>query len=265
MATAHLVVGAKGGIGKTFVSWLITQKLNELFAASKKGNGKKVQCIDLDPASHSLSGFKSLGAIEIPVLNQEAQVNKRQFDAFIEKVFKSPDPDATFVIDTGSNVYPTLMSYIVSMEICELFRQNNHKLLIHSIIAGGAHLKQTIGAFAQMCSQLPDYASVALWENPMTGKVAVDGLELKKEKLCPKPGMIKKHFKLKSPATDAQPLFNLMLENGWTFSECIEKCNGNIDGLVFLDSTRLMRAKAEYFKSAEGIANDWDETPLAKE
>src|SRR4051812_2910554 len=64
--TVHLVLGSKGGVGKSHVASLVAQHLQE--------RGRPLACIDADVLNETLSDLKALRAAPVHVLNGDGEV-----------------------------------------------------------------------------------------------------------------------------------------------------------------------------------------------
>lgn len=70
MKYVHMTIQGKGGVGKTFISYLVVQYLR-----NKLEDKTNVNCYDLDPINCSLSLFKALNVKEVFKLHKD----KKQF------------------------------------------------------------------------------------------------------------------------------------------------------------------------------------------
>lgn len=163
MATLYLTIQGKGGIGKSFVSLLFAQYLQD-----KK---TQVSIIDTDSVNPTLSQFKALDAWHLQ-LSHEHVIDPRALDALIAHVENAPQ-DANVVVDVGSSGFETLMAYEAENQVFELLQSMGHQVVVHTIIAGGPDAKETIkGTMAIMDAT---DAPIVLWLNAHLGPLQVAG------------------------------------------------------------------------------------------
>ena len=77
MKQVHFTLQGKGGVGKSFVSSLITQYL--------RAKGEPVVAVDTDPVNATLAGYKAFGTQRLELMEGGSLV-ERNFDALIERV-----------------------------------------------------------------------------------------------------------------------------------------------------------------------------------
>ncbi len=100
MKQVHFTLQGKGGVGKSFVSSLITQYL--------RAKGEPVVAVDTDPVNATLAGYKAFGTQRLELMEGGSLV-ERNFDALIERVVAE---DSHFVIDNGAASFIPLSYYI---------------------------------------------------------------------------------------------------------------------------------------------------------
>ncbi|SDP78768.1 nucleotide-binding protein [Desulforhopalus singaporensis] len=116
MATIHLILQGKGGVGKSFVSSLLAQYLID--------REEKVACFDTDPVNATFSAYKSLQVHKLDILEDE-NINSRLFDSLIEQLLQLPD-DSSAIIDNGAASFIPLASYISENMVPDLIRESGH-------------------------------------------------------------------------------------------------------------------------------------------
>jgi cellulose biosynthesis protein BcsQ len=79
----HIVLGAKGGIGKTYVSSILAQY------AQHKQSPMKVR--DLDQSNSMLARIPSLDAREVDLLS-DGKFDSAKMDAFLGDIMQEPGP-----------------------------------------------------------------------------------------------------------------------------------------------------------------------------
>ncbi len=71
MASIHLILQGKGGVGKSMIAAFIAQY--------KLGKGKLPLCLDTDPVNASFEAYKSLKVSRLSILQHE-EIDPRRFD-----------------------------------------------------------------------------------------------------------------------------------------------------------------------------------------
>src|SRR5271154_6139214 len=89
--SVHIVLQAKGGVGKSFVAAILAQYFS---------GPRPVRCYDTDPGNATLAQYKALAAEHIGDLIQGGVINQKRFDPLIEKLLKG---EGVSIVDTGSS------------------------------------------------------------------------------------------------------------------------------------------------------------------
>ncbi len=110
VASVHLVLQGKGGVGKSFVSSILAQYFRTKSAP--------VHCLDTDPVNATFAQYRLLGAEHLKVLKRGI-VNEKEFDVFVQRVCKG---QGVFIVDTGATTFVPLWNYILENQILEFFR-----------------------------------------------------------------------------------------------------------------------------------------------
>lgn len=157
--TAHFVLQAKGGIGKSFVSTLLAQHLlNETGA---------VRCFDTDQENTTFAHYEGLAVRHIVVTNESRVIDPKRFDTLIETLLTE---DGNFVIDTGANTFSNLLAYMVENEVFSMLRDAGKATYIHTIVGGGDTLADTANGFYAIAQQVPQ-VPIVLWCNEHFGEL----------------------------------------------------------------------------------------------
>ena len=160
----HFVLQGKGGIGKSFVAFLIAQYL--------KHTKQNVLCLDTDPINATFSSFPALDVRPISLLDGNNLINERNFDQMMERIFEA---DAQVVIDNGAASFAPLSSYLLENEAFEAIQDAGKVVVIHSVIAGGLAQDNTVSDFVNLTAQLPESVQVVVWLNEHFGPIESDG------------------------------------------------------------------------------------------
>ena len=163
MATTHMVMQGKGGVGKSVAAAVLAQY--------KASNGQKPLCIDTDPVNATFHGYKALNVRRLHIMEGD-EINPRNFDALVELI--APSQEDT-IIDNGASSFLPLAHYLISNQVPALLQEMGHELVLHTIITGGQALLDTVSGFAQLVTQFPQEAQFVVWLNPYWGPIEHEG------------------------------------------------------------------------------------------
>jgi len=163
MATVHIPLQGKGGVGKSFISVLMAQKMVE--------DGKRPLCIDLDPASPTFSAYKSLDVKRFDIMNGE-EISPLKIDPVIELVAASEND---VIIDCGTSSFISLANYIINTGITTILHDMGHTVVIHTVILGGDALYETLEGLDKIIGLFHDETKFVVWLNPHHGPIEQGG------------------------------------------------------------------------------------------
>lgn len=164
-SSVHVVITGKGGVGKSTCAAFLAQALME--------NGTKVTVFDLDPIQNSITKFKALNVITVPVLDGEIS-NVDALDDVMEcLLYESGD----FVLDVGGGSFISVNSWVLRDDVVDILTSAGKRCVFHVVIAGGTSLIDTMRHLDSMLSQMPEAAEFVVWTNPHTGSLAHNGVE----------------------------------------------------------------------------------------
>lgn len=238
MNHVHMVLQGKGGIGKTFVSYLLAQYLLE--------QNLSVCCIDTDPVNASFSSFKALNVQAIELIADNS-IQQSRFDDLIEQIVTQ---DKHFVVDNGAASFIPMSNYIIENDVVDVLTQANRKVIVHIVIAGGLGLINTISDFNQLAAQLPESAEIVVWLNEHFGKLEVEGKTFEEMKAYRNhkdriSGIIRLHRR--TADTFGQDIGD-MIEKRLTFEEALES-----DAFRLMSKQRLSMVRRELFEQLDAI------------
>lgn len=165
MATVHMILQGKGGVGKSMVSVLLYQALHHM--------GLNVHGIDTDPVNATLKGFSDLDVTRLDIMRDD-NIDVRMFDALIEKIFGMPE-DSHVIIDNGASAFVAFGSYLKENEVISLLQENNHQIYLHTVITGGQAILDTTQGLKVLATGFPS-VPLCVWLNPYFGEISMDGL-----------------------------------------------------------------------------------------
>lgn len=163
MKQVHFTLQGKGGVGKSFVSSLLTQYLRE--------KGEPVIAVDTDPVNATLAGYRAFETRRLELM-EGGSLNERKFDELIEQVIEQ---DAHFVIDNGAASFIPLSYYIAENDAINVIGQYGKQVVIHTVVTGGQAIRDTLAGLASLVEQMPEQARIVVWLNEFFGDIVAEG------------------------------------------------------------------------------------------
>ena len=144
MMTAHFVLQGKGGVGKSFVAYLVAQYIRD--------QGKLAGCFDIDQENATFAQYEALGVKKVKVMDDSRIIDQRQFDTLLAEIIdKAAEGD--FIVDSGANTFSPLLAYLV----------------VHTVVGGGDLFDDTKNALDSIVKSLPPSVKLVIWENEHFG------------------------------------------------------------------------------------------------
>ena len=165
MKQAHFIVQGKGGVGKSLIASMLAQYLTDF-------SGSVISCFDTDPVNPTFSRYQALNVETINILNEQNNINKREFDTLVERL--ADDSVEIAVIDNGAATFIPLMSYIFENSLLELLNDSGIEVVFHIPLYGGDALEDTIQGLMSILEQL-NASKVIVWLNHNQNLIAFDG------------------------------------------------------------------------------------------
>jgi hypothetical protein len=159
----HIVLQNKGGVGKSFVASHLAQYFID--------DGTPTKVFDSDPSTPTLSHYKGLQARYINFMDGD-DLDVAQFDVLMTEIVDARD--CVVVLDTGSSNFIDFISYVKSNHIFEVFREMDRRIVIHSVLTGGAGARETFGGYVKAVGDLGADDNIA-WLNSFFGPVELEG------------------------------------------------------------------------------------------
>lgn len=238
MATLYITLQGKGGIGKSYVSAIFAQYLMD--------KGMSVKVIDTDSVNPTLMHYKPLEPEHLQ-LSDEHVINPRALDALIETV-DDCEEGSSVVVDVGSSGFETLMAYAAENDVFSLLEEMGHRVVVNTIIAGGADADETIKGVMGILGSTR--VPIVLWLNEHIGPLLVQGRKIVnatflREQEARILGTVVLHKK--TAATFGKDVED-MLRRRLTFAEAL-------DAFEIMPRSRIKRVRDELW-------NQLDELPL---
>jgi hypothetical protein len=221
----HLVLQAKGGIGKSYVSSLLAQLLQRIYDNPK--------FIDLDQENPTFSQYGALGASRLSVMDDNHSIDPMMFDKLIEMIITH---EGDVVVDTGANTFSAFLAYAIQNLSFDMIKENGKELIIHTIIGGGDVMYDTANGFADIANYVD--GGIVLWLNEHFGAlesntgVKIENAKVYKENAHKLIGAVT----LKKRSIDFDKTINKMTSLRLTFDE-VEKS----DKFDFAERNRLLK------------------------
>lgn len=166
----HCTLQAKGGVGKSFIAWVLAQWHAE--------RGRPVAAFDTDPLNVTFSAFEAFKAEHILILDED-QINVDGMDDLIEKTIHATGPS---VIDNGASSFLPMARYLMANNIAGVLADHNRRLVVHTVVVGGQSALDTLGGMVAILSQFPAEIPVVVWVNQHAGIYDADGLGFEETK-----------------------------------------------------------------------------------
>jgi hypothetical protein len=173
MKVCNLVLTSKGGVGKSFIAWILAQ-----FGTFK---GYDMYCADTDPGNPTFAGYKALQVQYIDISDDDMQIDRKRFDGLVDNI---AEHGGYSVIDIGSTTFFPLMSYAQEAHTFDALKNEGVYIVLHVPIVGGSALKETLLALERVL-QLTN-AGVTIWLNGNFGVVELDGKPITETQLYKK-------------------------------------------------------------------------------
>jgi hypothetical protein len=155
----------KGGVGKSFITWLLAQYFIE--------KGRSTYFADTDPNNATFSSFPAIGASHINITDDDLALNQGPFDDMVNEIAKHDYS----VIDNGASSFAPLMHYLTQNNTLSDLQSIGQRVIIHMPLVGGPAMKDTLWGIDMVLRNTP--AEVVIWQNDHFGKDAVQFKETK--------------------------------------------------------------------------------------
>lgn len=155
----HFVLQGKGGVGKTFVSLLLAQCIQE--------TGEPLILVDTDPVNASLSSLSNMESEHVSIFTGK-KVDTRALDLFTERL---ADADANVVIDNGASSFVPVSQYLLENDVAGILEEAGRQVVVHTIITGGPGMLDTIKGFATVIESFPPSVQIVVWLNEFFGPI----------------------------------------------------------------------------------------------
>ena len=164
MATIHMLLQGKGGVGKSLVASLLFQYL--------KSKALPAFGFDTDPVNNTFAGYKEFDVQALDIMNGD-DIDQRRFDQLIEGFCELPE-DAHIVVDNGASCFVALCGYLKENGALPFLVESGHEIYIHTLVTGGLAMPDTLKGLHSLTNHFPD-VPIVVWLNPYYGDIVLDG------------------------------------------------------------------------------------------
>ncbi|OEU68046.1 MAG: conjugal transfer protein TraL [Desulfovibrio sp. S3730MH75] len=172
MATIHMILQGKGGVGKSLIASILAQHLLE--------DEKEVFCVDTDPVNATFAGYKRFNVTALDIMKED-DIDPRSFDKLSEMMAELPD-NSHMVIDNGAATFVPLASYLAENEVFDLLKGRGHSINLHSVITGGQALPDTLSGLNSLLNAFQDIP-IYVWLNGYFGQISNEGKNFEEFKI----------------------------------------------------------------------------------
>jgi hypothetical protein len=161
MKEFHCILQTKGGIGKSVAAAWLSQYLLD--------QGRAVLTIECDQSNRTLSRYERLETERLDLLDKDEQIDRRRFDALMERLVEDHDP--IIVMDNGQASFVPLTRYLVECDALSLLRQAGRRSFVHCVVTGGQLGPSTLSGLEQILGALSESAEIVVWRNAHFGPI----------------------------------------------------------------------------------------------
>jgi len=165
----HLILQGKGGVGKTFVSSMLTQYLMSKY--------EKVIAFDTDSVNPTFSQYKSLNVRRVDLMDGN-KINERNLDTLIE-AFLTEEADA-IVVDNGASSFVPFSNYLIENEVIEMLTEADKDVMVHTILEGGQGMNDTLQGLNVLAKH---FNNIFVWQNQYFGTISYNGKSFEETKV----------------------------------------------------------------------------------
>ena len=155
----HVVLQAKGGVGKSYVAAIVAQ-----YYFTRK---RSARCFDTDPGNATLAQYKALAVEHLGDLIKGGIINQKRFDPLIEKLVNG---ESSSIVDTGASTFLPFWNYVLENEILPLLESQGRQVFIHCVVTGGQAMADTLNGLDRL-AQTTSQKALIVWLNEFFGEV----------------------------------------------------------------------------------------------
>jgi hypothetical protein len=232
----NLIANGKGGIGKTFCAWNLTEYLMD--------KGRSVFAADTDPTNATFCSYKALGVKHIQISDSDMNVDKMKFDALMQDICMHK---GDCVIDNGSGSFLPIMGFIKHNKVAEFFATQNYRTIIHTPIVAGQSMDDTVRGLQSIL----DFTNiqVVVWENEIEGPIVKNGFRFSESELYKQyRGRILGIIRLPQRTGEMAATLKQFTNTSRTYGEALDD-----DSVMLIQKHRMTMMRAEIFDQLDQI------------
>ncbi len=232
MAKVDIFLQGVHGIGKSLAGALLAQYKTE--------QGLLPACIDTDSDSATFHGFSALDVTPLRIM-KGAQIDPDRVDMLMG-LFASTKHGA--IVDTCANAAAPLSRLLIENRVPQSLAHKGHEMTVHTVIAGGHALFDTIDGFARLVTEFPAEARFVIWLNPYWGPIEYGGKGFEHMKVyTANQASVSALIRLPLLDTDTfGACFSRMLRQRQTFNEALSQ-----ESLIVVERQRLKQVKRQIY------------------
>jgi hypothetical protein len=234
----HVVLQAKGGVGKSYVAAIMAQYYSTRQWA--------VRCFDTDPGNATLAQYKALAVEHIGDLIQGGVINQKRFDPLIEKLLHG---DVAAIVDTGASTFLPFWTYVLENEILSLLESQGRHVYMHCVVAGGQAMTDTLNGLDRL-AQTTNHKAIIVWLNEFFSEVCEGSRPFEQLKLAQElaPKLVGSVLIRKRNPDTFEDDVQQMLRDRLTFDEAIAA-----EDFSLVSKQRLQIVRRELFEQLDEL------------
>jgi hypothetical protein len=234
----HVILQAKGGVGKSYVAAIVAQYYRD--------RQSSVRCFDTDPGNATLTQYKALDVEHIGDLIQSGVINQKRFDPLVEKLLND---DGVSVVDTGASTFLPFWNYVLENELLTLLENRGRQVYMHCLVTGGQAMKDTLNGLDRLAQTIRQ-KSIIVWLNEFFGEVREGSRPFEQFKLAQDlaPKLVGSVLIRKLNPDTFEDDVQQMLRNRLTFEEAIIS-----EDFSLVSKQRLQIVRRELFEQMDGL------------
>ncbi|MBD8658526.1 hypothetical protein IFT68_23215 [Oxalobacteraceae sp. CFBP 13730] len=158
MKQSNWTIMGKGGVGKSFVTWLLVQNF-----INKNHN---TYFADTDPTNANFSEFPEINAKHISTTDVELNIDHSAVDNLVNDIALH---DRYSVIDMGSRSFLPMMNYLSQNGTFDSFMEDGHQVIVHVPLVGGPAKRDRMQGIDGILENTN--VQMGIWQNGYFGAV----------------------------------------------------------------------------------------------
>jgi hypothetical protein len=234
----HVVLQAKGGVGKSYVAAIVAQYY--------RTHDWTVRCFDTDPGNATLAQYKALDVEHISELIQGGVINQKRFDPLIEGLLNR---DGASIVDTGASTFLPFWNYVLENEVLPLLEKQGRQVYLHCVVTGGQAMTDTLNGLDRL-AQTTTQKAIIVWLNEFFGEVREGSRPFEQFKLVQAlaPKLVGSVLIRKRNPDTFEDDVQQMLRSRLTFDEAIDS-----EGFSLVSKQRLQIVRRELFEQLDEL------------